>query len=336
MARSSLRKDHPGWGRTLGTRNSPRSNSGRKPRIKVQTDCFPLEVCRSLDGTDSFVQFVPRSSDAEQASEASGLDPQSLLRSRTSSPEDDMEEASQASLLADYEDTLRSEFDTSYPDEMEVEQNGDLRMTQDQVGHHDSPSPGPTEVSLDQLLDEIRSEDGSTWGVFQQRLLACLDPANEPRLTSSLSQAPLDFEIADTPLHRLFSVVASMTHDVSKIPAERWAIYKAALVKFCDAYEITTMNFRQRLTRLGQILYLPEELEALRSNNWEVMQAVISLVAVIAEVTGPIDEPMNPRLAEKWAMGKQADVTWLKKFFAVKERIYHLRRTDAAAQTESM
>lgn len=253
-----------------------------------------------------------------------------------------MEEASRTSLLADYEDkvhredTLNSEFDTSDPVGMEVEQNGDWRMTQDEVGHNDSPSSSPTEVSLDQLLDEIRSEDGSTWGVFQQRLLACLDPANEPRLTSSLSQASLDSEIADTPLHRLFSVVAAMNHDVSRIPAERWAIYKAALAKFCDAYEITTMNFRQRLTRLGQILYLPEELEALRSNDWEIMQAVISLVAVIAEVTGPIDEPMNPRLAEKWAVGKQADVTWLKKFFAAKERMYHLRRTDAAVQTESM
>ncbi|KAL7932728.1 hypothetical protein V8C35DRAFT_281498 [Trichoderma chlorosporum] len=121
--------------------------------------------------------------------------------------------------------------------------------------------------------------------------------------------------IANSRRERLEGTLLYLTSELSAIPATNWASYKKKLIKFCESEAITNMEFPQRLYKIMDIIYLPEELEAIPREEFDRMHKVARVCATAAQATGPDGEVIDG-LAEKWINAKARDLEFLKKMFS--------------------
>jgi hypothetical protein len=71
------------------------------------------------------------------------------------------------------------------------------------------------------------------------------------------------------------------------------------------------MTLQQRLRRISKICLLPEEDEAMVTNDWERIRSVVLICAFLAEVTGPEEEEVDPRVLNRWIRAKLLDLDYL-------------------------
>lgn len=120
--------------------------------------------------------------------------------------------------------------------------------------------------------------------------------------------------IANSRRERLEGMLIFLTSELSAIPASNWASYKKKLINFCESEHIINMEFPQRLLKVMEIIYLPEELEAIPREEFDRMRSVARVCAAAAQAMGPDGENSNG-LAEKWISAKVQDLEFLKKMF---------------------
>ncbi|KAL7913224.1 hypothetical protein GGI35DRAFT_442369 [Trichoderma velutinum] len=120
--------------------------------------------------------------------------------------------------------------------------------------------------------------------------------------------------IANSRRERLEGTLIYLTSELSAIPASNWASYKKKLIKFCESEQIINMEFPQRLYKVMEIIYLPEELEAIPKEEFARMHSVARVCATAAQAMGP-DGEVTDGLAEKWIGAKVRDLDFLKKMF---------------------
>ncbi|KAK4067465.1 uncharacterized protein Triagg1_7645 [Trichoderma aggressivum f. europaeum] len=120
--------------------------------------------------------------------------------------------------------------------------------------------------------------------------------------------------IANSRRERLEGTLIYLTSELSAIPASNWASYKKKLIRFCESETIINMEFPQRLLKVMDIVYLPEELEAIPREEFGRMQSVARVCATAAQAMGP-DGENTDGLAEKWVSAKVQDLEFLKKMF---------------------
>lgn len=149
--------------------------------------------------------------------------------------------------------------------------------------------------------------------------------------SSGLSRATLEPDLVDTLKDRLRSMERGMECNIVKIPGPRWLMYREQLMHMVEDKPIATMDFEQRLWAVMDIVYLPEELDALETGNWERLEAAIRTTAAMAEVIGPEDEVV-PDKVETWAQSKCKDIAWLKKVAVIRSRYVHDVDTDMAME----
>ncbi|KAH6610585.1 glycoside hydrolase family 92 [Trichoderma cornu-damae] len=164
---------------------------------------------------------------------------------------------------------------------------------------------------------------------------------NQPQITSALCRLKelqdqrhpkVSFSpaIASSRRERLEGTLIYLASELSAIPAANWTTYKKKLVKFCDSGLILNMTFPQRLYKVMDAIYLPEELEAIPREDFERMRSVARICVTAAQAMGPEGEDTDA-LAEKWICAKAQDLEFLEKTFRSMRRIY---KVSTPEQTE--
>lgn len=136
--------------------------------------------------------------------------------------------------------------------------------------------------------------------------------------------------IANSCRERLEGTLNYLTSELSAIPPANWAAYKKKLIKFAESEPITNMTFPQRLYKVVDIIYLPEEMDAIPKEEFGRMHSVARICAAAAQAMGPDSESVEV-LAEKWVSAKVQDLYFLKKIFRSVRGIY---KASVPEQTE--
>ena len=80
---------------------------------------------------------------------------------------------------------------------------------------------------------------------------------------------------------------------ISKIPSDKWCLYQRDLERLHSSGAFLAMTLQKRLRKIARVCLVPEEGEALLEGDAARLQAVVILVAVLAEATGPEDEELT-------------------------------------------
>lgn len=143
--------------------------------------------------------------------------------------------------------------------------------------------------------------------------------------------------MANSCRERLEGTLTYLTSELSAIPTAKWTTYKKKLLKFCESESILTMTFAQRLYKVVNIIYLPEELDAIPKEDFERMHSVARICAAAAQALGPESES-EEALAEKWISAKGQDLEFLKKMFRSMRGIFKVsapERTEMPWETQA-
>lgn len=182
-------------------------------------------------------------------------------------------------------------------------------------GNSEESSGTMRQVKL--LAEEIMGIPSSSWEGYKPVLLDHIQKLGLELATPSTS---LDPEISDTSLKRLNAALANLDIETAVIPKATWESYHTKLVDLYASSGIQAMNFAQRLSKIGKIIYLDEEEAAIAGADWTRLRSAVSLCAILAEITGPESEEANPEQAERWMKSKLRDIAWLEKVVGAKIR----------------
>ncbi|KAL7924262.1 hypothetical protein ACQKWADRAFT_287824 [Trichoderma austrokoningii] len=144
--------------------------------------------------------------------------------------------------------------------------------------------------------------------------------------------------IANSCRERLEGTLTYIASELSAIPPAKWTAYKKKLIKFSESEPIVGMTFPQRLYKVVDIVYLPEELDAIPKEEFERMRSVARICAAAAQAMGPEDGEGEEALAEKWISAKMQDLEFLRKMFRSMRGIYKVsapERTEMPWETQA-
>lgn len=193
-----------------------------------------------------------------------------------------------------------------------------VRLVMSSPTDDDDSEGGNFPEQLATLSQEIMCTDASEWEAYKPRLMHHVRLMGLGMAAPSASVEP---EYADTPLKRLNALLGRLDDDIMRIPAANWENYKSKLTAFCTSGEIQGMDQKQLLQRIGRIIYLPEELEVLKDGDWNRLESVVRLVALVAEVTAFESEQVSCSISDRWIKSKLQDFKFLKMCLSSQARI---------------
>ncbi|KAJ6788356.1 hypothetical protein PWT90_07296 [Aphanocladium album] len=134
--------------------------------------------------------------------------------------------------------------------------------------------------------------------------------------TAQLPRADMHPVSVDSPSRRLGMVETLIARELAAVPAEAWRTYKGKLLRWCRGTSIHGMDYRQRLEKVREILYVPEEMEMVRRGDEKRIECVIRMCAAVTEITGPDDE-IVPEEMNQWVAVQIKDLAWKVKVTSV-------------------
>ncbi|TQV98130.1 hypothetical protein IF1G_03873 [Cordyceps javanica] len=112
------------------------------------------------------------------------------------------------------------------------------------------------------------------------------------------------------PGQRLRMVETLIAPQLAKIPGHCWLGYKSRLLRMCSRGEAHNMDYRQRLEKVKEIVYLPEEMQLVHGDgSAERIGCAIRVCATVTEILGRDDEVV-PEEMTAWVAAQLRDVTW--------------------------
>ncbi|KAF9775571.1 hypothetical protein IL306_006312 [Fusarium sp. DS 682] len=148
------------------------------------------------------------------------------------------------------------------------------------------------------------------WEDFKPKLLEMLDQMHK-------EPTPEQHEKA---LKRLHVAIAKTEQERSLIPADAWKKYEERLADESKK-GLFDCTWPKRLSKIGKIIYLPEEEAAMESQCWKRLRAAARICAILTEMTAKPEDQANQKLTDEWLIEKLGDISFLEKLFACKERL---------------
>ncbi|KAL7895237.1 hypothetical protein HDV64DRAFT_287527 [Trichoderma sp. TUCIM 5745] len=227
------------------------------------------------------------------------------------------------------EDTEAMELDgpTATPQKAESKDGnlGSLEITK----LEDTKEDDTQEELIMKLFDMVRDVTAEQLALKQLQItnticrLKELQDQQPPKITFNPT-------MANSCRERLEGTLAYLTSELSAIPAAKWTIYRKKLLRFCESESILAMTFAQRLYKVVDIIYLPEEMDAIPQEDFERMHSVARICVAAAQALGPESES-EEILAEKWISAKAQDLEFLRKMFRSMRGIF---KASAPERTE--
>ncbi|KAM3513766.1 hypothetical protein MY11210_002579 [Beauveria gryllotalpidicola] len=178
------------------------------------------------------------------------------------------------------------------------------------AGSHPSTTPG-TVVTSEWLLEKLDSLTPSTLSSDRAAIIQELHEmeaglARLPRTT--LNNPPVHLR-RNGPAERLQLVEKLIGPQLVQIPGRAWRAYKSKLLRLCASPGVHNMDFRQRLEKVKEVVYLPEEAELLRRGDAGRMGCAVRVCATVTEILGP-EEEQAPEEMSAWVAAQLQDVAW--------------------------
>ncbi|KAM0252149.1 hypothetical protein ACHAQJ_007846 [Trichoderma viride] len=208
--------------------------------------------------------------------------------------------------------------------------------------------PKGKRIDAPEVIELVEVEEDDTQEQLVTKLIDMVDDVtaeqlalNQPQITSAIhrlkelqdQQPPkvvFNPTIASSRRERLEGTLIYLTSELSVIPPANWVTYKKKLIKFSESELILNMTFAQRLYKVMDIMYLPEEMDAIPKEEFERLHSVARICATAAQAMGQDDE-VTDALAEKWISAKVQDLAFLEKMFCSVRGIF---KASAPEQTE--
>ncbi|UKZ80947.1 hypothetical protein TrVFT333_008712 [Trichoderma virens FT-333] len=245
--------------------------------------------------------------DATQSNNPFALDERSASRAPSRASTISLQ---QGSIYSETPDTMTVDSPTVTAPKTRRRRNTDAKMATGCTEYQENDSQ---EQLVMELLDMVAGATPDDLASQQDKITSTLY-----RLKDLQDQQPpkvsFNPSIANSRRERLEGLFIYLTSELSAIPATNWASYKKKLIIFCESELIINMEFPQRLYKVMEIIYLPEELEAIPKEEFERMRSVARVCATVAQAMGP-DGEVTDALAEKWISAKVRDLEFLKKMF---------------------
>lgn len=143
----------------------------------------------------------------------------------------------------------------------------------------------------------------------------------KPRVISWLqADDPSSRSKVESPLQRLRTSFEIYKSRISHIPTKTWLQYKKNLENFVQSTKFSTMSFMARFGKFRRIIFVDEELEAMRTEDWERTRKAAQLCGLLAEVTAPEGEDAK-WLAERMVSVNIRDIDWLEKTIGTRKAV---------------
>ncbi|KAM3501174.1 hypothetical protein MY10362_005771 [Beauveria mimosiformis] len=177
-------------------------------------------------------------------------------------------------------------------------------------GSHPSTTPG-TVVTSEWLLEKLNTLTSSTLSSDRAAIIQELHEmqAGLARLPRTTLDHPPKHLRRNGPAERLQLVEKLIGPQLLQIPCRAWRIYKSKLLRLCASPGVHNMDFRQRLEKVKEVVYLPEEAELLRRGNAERMGCAVRVCATVTEILGPEEEQV-PEEMPAWVAAQLQEVAW--------------------------
>lgn len=197
------------------------------------------------------------------------------------------------------------------------------------IKHEEVKEDDTQEDLIKKLFDMVRDVTAEQLALKQLQITNTICRLKELQ-DQQPPKATFNPAIANSCRERLEGTLTYLTSELSAIPPAKWTTYKRKLLKFCESEPILTMTFAQRLYKVVDIIYLPEEMDAIPKEDFKRMHSVARICAAAAQALGPEHES-EEALAEKWISAKAQDLEFLKKMFRSMRGIY---KASAPERTE--
>ncbi|OAA78990.1 hypothetical protein LEL_02476 [Akanthomyces lecanii RCEF 1005] len=133
----------------------------------------------------------------------------------------------------------------------------------------------------------------------------------------NLPRAEMQSQHAANPAaQRLQMVEKLIAPQLTKLPPYAWRAYKSKLLRLCAGSQIHNMDHRQRLEKVKEIVYMPEEMELVRKGDTERIACAVRVCATVTEILGRDDEIVPEEMAE-WVAAQLKDLVWKVKVTSV-------------------
>ncbi|KAK5987906.1 hypothetical protein PT974_12042 [Cladobotryum mycophilum] len=195
-----------------------------------------------------------------------------------------------------------------------------------------TPEEADAAAQMREILDEMSMITSDEWESYRPKLFDSLQLVAEREEAKLRSLGPM---AAKSSLTRLDGAIAHLASDIALVPAANWRSYEKKLRQLCNSPVFFTYDFRQRLWKIMDLMFLPEEAEVIECGQWDRLEAVAKIVGTIAESIGPVEENAS-ELAYKWFDSKIRDIRFLEKLMtSIKRKDAILRPNASAAENRN-
>ncbi|TFB01157.1 hypothetical protein CCMA1212_006667 [Trichoderma ghanense] len=115
---------------------------------------------------------------------------------------------------------------------------------------------------------------------------------------------------------RLEAALELLNADICAIPPLSWATYRKKLLRFSETEMVSKMSFAERLYKVTEIVYMPEELDALPKEDFKRLEGVVRICATAAQALSVEGEESSDEMAERWVRAKTKDLEFFNRMFA--------------------
>lgn len=195
--------------------------------------------------------------------------------------------------------------------------------------HEEVKEDDSQEELIMKLFDMVRDVSAEQLALKQLQITTTICRLKELQ-DQQPPRAAFNPAMANSCRERLEGTLTYLNSELSAIPPANWTAYKKKLIKFSESEPILDMTFPQRLYKVVDIIYLPEEMDAIPKEEFERMHSVARICVAAAQAMGSESESAEA-LAEKWISAKAQDLDFLKKMFRSMRGIY---KASAPERTE--
>ncbi|RGP77615.1 hypothetical protein FLONG3_4188 [Fusarium longipes] len=161
----------------------------------------------------------------------------------------------------------------------------------------------------------VQDVTANQWDEFKPKLLDMIDKL----------QADPTPKQSEAAVRRLKMAIANIEQERSLIPIETWEKYEEKLIKKAKD-GVFDANWSVRLSKIGKVIWLDEELAAMKSKDWNRLRAAARTWTILADIAGPMMEESDIQRSSEWLLEKLGDINFMERMFASKERLGAIKR----------
>lgn len=170
-------------------------------------------------------------------------------------------------------------------------------------------STGNQSTPIGHVIDLVENSTAESFDTIKDEVLKYFRAVQQ---ASTAKAAQIQSQLGEGPENRIQALKTYVPNSFSHISEKLWTRYNRKLSKFCQEPGFLEMDYMQRLERVMDIFYLPEEEMAFGDCDWRRMELAVSICVAITEMMGD-DAESEEEEGKAWAEGKLEDIRWLKK-----------------------